>query len=145
MKKLISLLSALVLCLALCACGSSTPSVETLISLADEIVNNYEPVTDDAPYKFKSLGYDDEENAYMVAVMTDPEKVSQLISEMDVDKKYVNQMIDTAIQLYDKDTETIALELSALKLKLEANFTDTDVAVMIGFFDQSGEVVQISD
>lgn len=143
-KRMISAIIALVLMLSLCACGDSTPSVETLVSLADQIVSNYEPVTE-LPYKFHSLGYDDEENAYMVAVMVDREKVSQSISEMDFEEQYVDLAIEAAVTHYDEYTDAITLELGAIKLTLDANFMDTDVTVMVGFFDRNGDVVQIAD
>lgn len=143
MKKKVSCILALILCLSLCACGNSTPSVETLVSLADQIVSNHEPVTD-APYKFSSLGYDEEENAYMVAVMVDTEKVSQLVSEMDVESKYIDLIIETTVVHHEKNTDAITLELSAIKSTLDTNFMDTDVTVMVGFFDRNGDIVQIA-
>ena len=143
MKKKVSFILSIIMCLTLCACGSRTPSVETLVSLADQIVSSYKPGAD-APYKLRSLGYDEEENTYMVAVMTDAEKVSQIISELDIDEKYADQAIMTAVSLHDRDTETITRELSTIKSLLDANFMDTDVVVMVGYFDQNGEIVQVA-
>lgn len=135
---------ALILCLSLCACSNSTPSKETSVSLADQIVNNCKPVTD-APYEFRSLGYDEEANAYIIAVMVDQEKVSQFVSEMDIEEKYTDQLIEITANRYEQNAEAITLELSALKSTLDTHFMDTDITVMIGFFDRNGEIIQIAD
>lgn len=144
MKRILSVVLALVLTLSLCACGSSTPSVEMLVSLADQIVSNHEPVTN-APYEFRALGYDEDENAYVVAVMVDMEKVSQQVSEMDVEEQLVDLVIATTVRYHDENTEAITLELSAIKSMLDANFMDTDVVVIVGFLDRNGDIVQFAD
>lgn len=143
MKKRVSGILALILCLSLCACESK-PSAETLVSLADQIVNNYGSVTD-SPYEFRSLGYDEEANSYMVAVLVDTEKISQLVAETDVKGDYIDLMIEVTASHYEQNTEAITLELTALKSTLDANFMDTDISVMVGFFDRNGEIVQIAD
>lgn len=141
MKRVLVLVLALALCLGLVGCGDSTPSLEALVDLADQIVSNRESDY----YKFKSLGYDEETNTYMAAVMVDTEKITRLVEEMDVKENLVELVTEVTLSHHENNTDAIDLLLTDLRLSLESNFMDTDVEVRVGFFNRDGEITQIAD
>lgn len=134
MKKAITLLLALVLCLSLCACGK--PNVESCVLNADMMVSNHTPYLEGC-YTF-SGEYLEEENTYVIMMCIDEVRLDEILAESNED--YTEVLRTVFISKLDSDTETISFELQALRDSVEPLFEETDVAVISGYVDAEGNV-----
>lgn len=137
MKKVIALILALVLALSVVGCGAKT-SIETLVSQADIIVQNYQPLTD-AAYAFAGE-YLEEDMSYVIMMYIDIEALDAALA--DANPKYVDTIRQIGIQNLDSDTEVITADLAILHSSVASIFKGTEVVIAAGYIDFDGNVTR---
>lgn len=134
MKKTLTLLLALVMCLPLCACG--TPSVDSCVQKADEIVNQHECTQGDA-YGFRGEYFEDL-GSYVIVMYVDKDLVDEVLEN--ANEKYKEVIREMTIQNLDNAADTIKNELSNLYELVAPIFKKTDIQLRAAYYDRNGKV-----
>lgn len=142
MKKLLLWAISVALLLSLCACGR--PNVEDCVLNANTFMSSYKPVSTNGCYRFLA-SYRKTDNAYCVVMQIDKDELNARIAQMDIEDKYIDLVTQTTINYYDQDTETISTELKLVKENITPLFDGTDVSVVVGYADDSGEITQLAE
>lgn len=142
MKRSVAFVLSAMLLLSLCACGG--PKVEDCVTNADTFMSAYKPVSTNGCYHFLA-SYREADNAYCVVMQIDKNELNARIAQMDVEDKYIDLVTQATINHYDQDAETISTELKLVKEAIALFFDGTDVSIVVGYVDDSGEVTQFAE
>lgn len=139
MKKVVSLVLALVMCLSLCGCEEPV-SIEECVANANDMIETYKC---EGSYQFIGEFYegeDEKSGTYYIAMAVDTAKVVESVSDI-VDQDSLYYAAALKIRLMDeKDTDTHALELLTLYGRVAPWFEKTDVVIKLMYINNDGTV-----
>lgn len=135
MKKTISLLLALMLCLSLCACGK--PSVENCVLNANTLVSCHQSYFEEC-YTFTGK-YIETANVYVITMSVDTIQLEEVLK--DSNPQYTDIVRKLAIKKLDENTGKISIELDYIKKLVMVFFQDTDITVTTYYQDQNGKII----
>lgn len=133
MKKIVSMILVLAMCLSLCACG--TQSVDSCVQKADKIVNQHKS-TQGAAYGFRGEYFEDMKY-YVIVMYVDKDLVDEVLE--DSNEKYKEALREFAIQNLDNSTDTIKEELANLYEQVAPIFEKTDIQLRTAYYDRNGK------
>ena len=102
MKKLFALVLALVLCLPLVACGSSTPDVQPALDAYNELAANYNKFVDLANEDIEALDPEDVETLNACAAI-----ITEYSVKLTSDTEFTQEEIDEMVEKFTSFNETI--------------------------------------
>ena len=134
MKKVISLLLALSMLFALCACSVDT---EALLTEADAYLASYASETHGDETGYIYIGeFNESMNQYDVFMSVDIDFIEEKAKNSPLGYNTAGSML---VMLYDGNEEFIASELDNIGTHLQKHFDKSNIVVRTGYVNYSGE------